>query len=850
MNISSLIVRLTFSDNLMHTFMSMNTFLDVLISVPFVILTRITNGRLVYIPYFLRAFVLIPQLRNFLRLRSYWPLFNFSVLREKIILLFANMALIIYVGMTTFHFCETRFGNLGQAKGNVSQDSNLSILQTFYFVVITISTVGYGDITPTTIVSQLLVVCMILVSLVLIPGLVSDVQENFKLQQQGAGTYVRGRNAFVIVCGNFKTITRLHDIFQSITCRSATKKTRLVILSRERASARIKSYINQSLYKDQITFLQGTGLTVDDLERVQLKYASAAFVLADWSSVSPVIEDEHNTLRAWAFDDHATHVPLYVDNILPTAEILQSRTTTASICIADLKGVFLGYNCLYRGVGTLMINLVQQPLEYADYEDIWRAQYADGARNEIFHLPLNPAFLGLRFTDLSYYLFKEFQVILFGLAISTHDSSDAHVMLNPGRQYVLKEDDICLLISNNEQDINDIRDATRAEVERLFSDSVYDTFEDSRNTFTVRRPIRTSTMYRLSSGVHKSDDFVQAYPVRFSHEDKVPLCWLVKKRCTTQEILITSASHIHFHVILCSLHYEHFRFLCTLRSAYLPREQLKPVVILCPRKPTDEEFQALSVFPEVYVMVGSPGLKYDLDRANIESCDKIVIKGMQSPEGITEDSEDYFNDSSPIMIAHLIHSMFKGQDRKYVVVELDKRSNIRFLRPTAKKRGFTSKKLLNIQSQVRQHLTRGSEFGWTDNCYFTPNFSSGRVLTSSMLEPILFHAYHNPYILDIFYAFCGVQYQRHRAFQLSLGIERSELCYVAVPVEFVGKQFGELYEYFARKVGIIPIGLFRDEVDEERLGNKLPYVVTNPLFCLKLRDTDLVYVVGPQSKIQ
>eukprot|EP00842_Homolaphlyctis_polyrhiza_P005740 jgi/Hompol1/6167/HPOL_002178-RA len=46
--------------------------------------------------------------------------------------------------------------------------------------MVRISTVGYGDITPQTIPGMIVVITLILVTLVLLPGLVSDVQENLR----------------------------------------------------------------------------------------------------------------------------------------------------------------------------------------------------------------------------------------------------------------------------------------------------------------------------------------------------------------------------------------------------------------------------------------------------------------------------------------------------------------------------------------------------------------------------------------------------------------------------------------------------------------------------------------------
>lgn len=46
---------------------------------------------------------------------------------------------------------------------------NLSLFNSFYFCIVTFSTVGFGDVTPRIWPSQLLVVIMICVALVVLP---------------------------------------------------------------------------------------------------------------------------------------------------------------------------------------------------------------------------------------------------------------------------------------------------------------------------------------------------------------------------------------------------------------------------------------------------------------------------------------------------------------------------------------------------------------------------------------------------------------------------------------------------------------------------------------------------------
>lgn len=81
----------------------------------------------------------------------------------------------------------------------------------------------------------------------------------------------------------------------------------------------------------------------------------------------------------------------------------------------------------------------------------------DGASNEIYSLTLHPIFIGLKFCELSYYLFCEFQIILFAVRVDVSglvssfeaDEEDRHTVLNPGPEYVLKADDECIFLAQD-----------------------------------------------------------------------------------------------------------------------------------------------------------------------------------------------------------------------------------------------------------------------------------------------------------------------------------------------------------------------------------------------------------------
>lgn len=331
-------------------------------------------------------------------------------------------------------------------------------MDTFYFIVITIATVGYGDITPKSIPGQIVVILLIIGGITIIPALVQDFQGAIRLYEQGRETYTPGRNPFIVVCGKFDDPDRILDIAKNLFSKDREKSTTVVLLSKGKLSADLKFRVKNTQYKNRIFLIAGNGLDLSDLQRANLTRAASAVIIAELfkETSSKKIEDENNTVRAFAFTNFAPNVPIYVETLLTDTQCLQEDLglrNSESICIHELSQIFLAYNCLYRGAATLMINLIRGSKQYSEYECFWHRQFADGMRSEIFRVELNHNFIGIGFHQLATYIYTEFQVILIGVHVYEQESENGHyISLNP-TNYQMKMGDYLFLVANSFDDI-------------------------------------------------------------------------------------------------------------------------------------------------------------------------------------------------------------------------------------------------------------------------------------------------------------------------------------------------------------------------------------------------------------
>ncbi|KAJ3207429.1 GTPase-activating protein S23 [Entophlyctis luteolus] len=736
-------IQVAFADNRMREVLSVLTFVNLLSSAPFIVSVQIQSARYLYIPYFLRALVAVGRLNKVLKLRVITQSFNLSPVQGKLLVLLGALSSILYLGLCLFQYVEFRFG-----------ERVLSIFDCFYFVIVTLATVGYGDIAPSTHAGQAVVILLIVTALTVLPFLITEVLATMNEARNGkGGVYKRGNAEYFVVLGNFDNTHKLTDALDGLLHEHSTGE-KVVILARTPLTPQVHSVISSYKYSNRVTYLVGSGMDATDLRRAQVRHSSAVFVLADRGAGDHRREDERNTLRAWAIRQYAPDVPIFVKNMLPDTETFQELTTTQDLQTSQ----------------TLKRQMHELSGSGSDSVTIELNEFNDGGSGETRAFTL-----------------RRIQTV------QKHRASRIPEGWNAER-----------------------RSSTPSLNQATFIGIPSAPYDDS-----------TIPECRLING----------HPPNFDN------------------LVVETAKEWAGHILVCAGDYDLFKFVCGLR------------------RPSREEFDVLSVFPEINYMVGDPRQKKVLLEAGINGCFKVVILKMG-----TNFSDD-FAGSESIMISHMIHYMHKRNEidsAKTVVLEVARRSHIAYLHPSAttvahlsyKKRLRNAVKNMSVsvgleklgkgkhgsfekvvdRPKRRGTLLRADEENVVGDIgyVYAPIFAAGRVVAASMLDGVIFQLHKNPYLVEIMLLLCGVD--RYGGRKLPAGVTKNWIAQIAVPASFVGLTYVELYFELSMKQGMIPMGLYRQGDVESR--NKLPYVYTNPLPGVLLKEGDAVFEIEDQDGIR
>ncbi|GAA5796488.1 hypothetical protein HPULCUR_001860 [Helicostylum pulchrum] len=367
-------------------------------------------------------------------------------LKSKLVYLVGTLIALLYNGMSAFQYCEVTFG-----------DINYSILESLYVVMVTLSTVGYGDITPHTEGSRVVMMLLIVVSLAVLPGLLADVLSTLRKRNDWGGYVSEASKPFILLVGSFRPeqVTEILDGF--LNTENTEPHLNVVFLDINRPNEELKFLERNSMWGHRIQFIHGSVLDEQTLKRVQARSATAIFTLSDQHAPDPTKEDERNTVRLWSLHCYTVshNVKIYTYNLSPSTAIYQ-KMAKEIICVREFKQYLLAMNCRCRGASTLLTNLLHQRRPLDRYHESWQAQYDDGSCNEIYMDKPPPALIGLPFKEAAWIVYVECQVILFGIKARLPNCEHREILLNPENNYEINDDDLCVYMCESPREVEDV----------------------------------------------------------------------------------------------------------------------------------------------------------------------------------------------------------------------------------------------------------------------------------------------------------------------------------------------------------------------------------------------------------
>ncbi|KRZ91476.1 Calcium-activated potassium channel slo-1 [Trichinella sp. T8] len=348
------------------------------------------------------------------------------------------VSIFVSVSLTAAGFIHL-LENSGDPFQNFENPQRITYWECVYFLLVTMSTVGYGDIYCKTTLARLFMVFFILGGLAMFASYVPEIADLIGARQKYGGQY-KGEHGkkHIVVCG-FITFESVSHFLQDFLHEDREDvDVEVIFLHRVPPDLELEGLFKRHFTK--VEFFQGTVMDSVDLTRVKIDEADACLVLANKYSPDPDAEDAANIMRVISIKNYSADIRVIVQLMqyhnkayLLNIPSWDWRRGDDVICLAELKLGFIAQSCLAPGFSTMMANLfAMRSFKTSSRSPEWLRYYLCGASMEVYPEILSHSFVGMSYAEAAYILYTKLGLLLLAIEMRDEEKRECNIAINPG----------------------------------------------------------------------------------------------------------------------------------------------------------------------------------------------------------------------------------------------------------------------------------------------------------------------------------------------------------------------------------------------------------------------------------
>ncbi|XP_035848512.1 calcium-activated potassium channel subunit alpha-1a isoform X12 [Sander lucioperca] len=352
--------------------------------------------------------------------------------------------------------------NSGDPWENFQNSQSLSYWECVYLLMVTMSTVGYGDVYAKTTLGRLFMVFFILGGLAMFASYVPEIIELIGNRKKYGGSYsaVNGRK-HIVVCGHI-TLESVSNFLKDFLHKDRDDvNVEIVFLHNISPNLELEALFKRHF--TQVEFYQGSVLNPHDLARVKIESADACLILANKYCADPDAEDASNIMRVISIKNYHPKIRIITQMLQyhNKAHLLNIpswnwKEGDDAICLAELKAGFIAQSCLAQGLSTMLANLFSMRSFIEIEEDTWQKYYLEGVANEMYTEYLSSAFVGLTFPTICELCYVKLKLLLIAIEYKSEQResrSRKRILINPGNHVKMQEGTLGFFIASDAKEV-------------------------------------------------------------------------------------------------------------------------------------------------------------------------------------------------------------------------------------------------------------------------------------------------------------------------------------------------------------------------------------------------------------
>ncbi|XP_060709993.1 calcium-activated potassium channel subunit alpha-1a isoform X3 [Hemiscyllium ocellatum] len=793
--------------------------------------------------------------------------------------------------------------NSGDPWENFQNSQPLTYWECVYLLMVTMSTVGYGDVYARTTLGRLFMVFFILGGLAMFASYVPEIIELIGNRKKYGGTYsaVNGRK-HIVVCGHI-TLESVSNFLKDFLHKDRDDvNVEIVFLHNISPNLELEALFKRHF--TQVEFFQGSVLNPHDLARVKIESSDACLILANKYCPDPDAEDASNIMRVISIKNYNPKIRIITQMLQyhNKAHLLNIpswnwREGDDAICLAELKLGFIAQSCLAPGLSTMLANLFSMRSFIKIEEDTWQKYYLEGVANEMYTEYLSSAFIGLSFPAVCELCFVKLKLLLLAIEYKS-DTRESSILINPGNHIKIHEGTLGFFIASDAKEVkraffyckachDDITDTKRIKkcgCKRLQDEnpSALSPKKKQRNGGMRNSPNSSPKLMRHDPLSIPGNDQIEEMDASVKKYDSTgmfhwcPAKEMEKVILTRSEAAMTVLSG---HVVVC-IFGDMNSALVGLRNLVMPLRasnfhyhELKHIVFVGTLEYLTREWETLHNFPKVSILPGTPLCRADLRAVNINLCDMCVILSanqnniddcsLQDKECILASlniKSMQFDDSIGVLQANSQGFTPPGMDRP----SPDNSPVHGLVRQTSVTTGANIPMMTELVNDSNvQFLDQDDDDDPDTELYLTQPFACGTAFAVSVLDSLMSATYFNDNILTLIRtlvtggatpeleSMLAEENALRGGYSTPQTLANRDRCRVAQLALYDGPFadlgdggcYGDLFCKALKTYNMLCFGIYRLRDAHLRTHNQCTkrYVIANPHYEFELVSTDVIF---------
>ncbi|VDP42570.1 unnamed protein product [Schistosoma curassoni] len=341
-------------------------------------------------------------------------------------------------------FILEHIGNFWTTEAN---NQKLEYLDCLYMILVTLATVGYGDIVCTSYLGRIFIIFVIIGTLVSVTTHMSELSELFKQHNQyNKAIYMEHNPRHIVVCGsiNYHTLSIFFDEYVNADQGHYDENMMIVILSEIDPDISLTALLQRE--STTMRFLKGSVTLPEDLERAKVRTAEAVIILSDKCSQTPVEDDWKNLMCVVSIKNLYPNIRIICELMLIESKVWMSNIPgwkehesdqfDRAICLTQMKLGLLALNCVSNGISTLLCNFIMRDsVPTAAIRKTlprWINEYFQGTKYKLYTVKLSHAFDGMIFQQLVGFAMEFWGLLLLAVQVYTNNDKKTQMIINPG----------------------------------------------------------------------------------------------------------------------------------------------------------------------------------------------------------------------------------------------------------------------------------------------------------------------------------------------------------------------------------------------------------------------------------